>query len=56
MKSLMLVIAVTLLVLQLVKTTAKLRGVPTPDWVEIVMNMLNVAKHLLQLLSMITPV
>lgn len=56
MKVALLVIAVILLVLQLVKTVAKFKGVPTPDWVEIVMNMLNVAKYLLQLLSMITPV
>ena len=44
MKALMLVVAVTLLVLQLVKAATKIKGVPTPAWVEIVISVLAVVK------------
>ena len=45
MVALKLFIAVTLLVLYLVKAATKVKGVPTPAWVEIVISVLSVVKY-----------
>lgn len=53
MKVILLVIWAALLALQCIEIATKLKGVPTPDWVDIAIDMLKALKCFLQLIASI---